>query len=133
AYGDPGALLRSCHFPKVRSSPVNDVSVSASQDQTTRHSSIWLGDGGSTSAPGERSQYRVTTPKLPPPPPVCAHQRSRFGSSGSRVATTTRTSPFLSTTTTSTAYRWSATAPYRRDNGPSPPPAKCPPAPTSAQ
>jgi len=30
----------------------------------------------------------VTTPKLPPPPPVWAHQCSRFGSDGSQVATT---------------------------------------------
>jgi len=27
-------------------------------------------------ASGDRNQYRVTMPKLPPPPPVCAHQRS---------------------------------------------------------
>ena len=34
-------------------------------------------------------------PKLPPPPPVCAHQSSRFGSDVSRVATTLRARPVL--------------------------------------
>jgi hypothetical protein len=35
--------------------------------------------------------------------PVCAHQRSRFGSDASRVATTQRARPSTSTVTTSTA------------------------------
>ena len=34
--------------------------------------------------PGDLNQYRVTMPKLPPPPPVCAHHKSRLGSDGSR-------------------------------------------------
>ena len=61
--------------------------------------------GSSPDVPGERNQYRVTTPKLPPPPPVCAHQRSRCGSDASRDATTLRARPSSSTVTTSTAYR----------------------------
>ena len=61
--------------------------------------------GSSPDAPGDLNQYRVTTPKLPPPPPVCAHQRSRCGSEVSRVATTLLACPRSSTVTTSTAYR----------------------------
>ena len=61
--------------------------------------------GSSPDASGDRNQYRVTMPKLPPPPPVCAHQRSRCGSDVSRVATTLLARPPASTVTTSTAYR----------------------------
>jgi len=61
--------------------------------------------GSSPDASGDRNQYRVTMPKLPPPPPVCAHQRSRFGSDASRVATTLLARPSAATVTTSTAYR----------------------------
>ena len=59
--------------------------------------------GSSPDAPGDRNQYRVTMPKLPPPPPVCAHQRSRFGSDASRVATTLLARPPSLMVTTSTA------------------------------
>ncbi len=61
--------------------------------------------GSPPDALGDRNQYRVTTPKFPPPAPVCAHQRSRFGSVGSRVATTLLALPLSLTVTTSTAYR----------------------------
>ena len=44
-------------------------------DSGARGSSV---AGSSPEASGDRNQYRVTTPKLPPPPPVCAHQSSRL-------------------------------------------------------
>src|SRR3954468_5422860 len=62
------------------------------------------GAGGSN-PPESLNQKRVTTPKLPAPPPVWAHQSSRLGSELSRVATTLLARPFSSTVTTSTAYR----------------------------
>ena len=61
--------------------------------------------GSLPAASGDLNQYRVTMPKLPPPPPVCAHHRSRLGSDGSRVAVTLLAVPVSSTTTTSTPYR----------------------------
>ena len=51
--------------------------------------------GSLPDAPGERNQNRVATPKLPAPPPVCAHQSSRFGSDVSLVATTLLARPGL--------------------------------------
>src|SRR2546425_12469100 len=86
--------------------------------------------GSSPDAPGARNQYRVTTPKLPPPPPVCAHQRSRLGSFASRLARIVCTPPEAVTVTTSTPHRWSTTRPLRRTRQPQPPPATWPPMPT---
>ena len=61
---------------------------------------------GSSPCPSRlRNQNLVATPKFPPPPPVCAHHRSRCGSSASRVAVTAFALPCSSTTTVSTAYR----------------------------
>lgn len=103
---------------------VNASSVRADQSQVTMCRRVDVGalgrsaDGSVPVAPGVRNQYRVTIPKLPPPPPVWAHHSSRLGSSAALVATTLRAWPEASTTTTSTAYRWSATTPSRRDSGP---------------
>ncbi len=49
-----------------------------------------LGNSSAGSSPWAsrlRNQNFVATPKFPPPPPVCAHHRSRFESPSSRVAT----------------------------------------------
>src|SRR6266568_6278410 len=105
-YGESGALLRSNQVPKLRRILVYAASVMPSQDHIAKPTRHVPGAFGSSSvgsldvAPGERSQYRVTTPKLPPPPPVCAHHRSRCGSSGSLVAITALARPSASTTTT---------------------------------
>lgn len=112
------------------------ASVSPAHGQLTRVVRIRDGGAGSSAdgrpaARGERNQNRVTMPNPPPPPPVWAHHRSRFGSSGSRVAMIVRAVPSLPATTTSTAYRWSTMRPKRRDSGPYPPPLTWPPTPTS--
>ncbi|CAM5523159.1 hypothetical protein SFUMM280S_05519 [Streptomyces fumanus] len=83
-------------------------SVICSHDQAAKMEKTVDGAFGSRapgppSAPRLRIQKRVTTPKLPPPPPATAQARSWWGSSGSRVATTARTSPRSSTVTISTA------------------------------
>ncbi len=114
----------SCQAPNFLTRDTNETLFSSLHGRAsalTRTSSGGLGSSEAGPLPvasGLRNQYRVTTPKLPPPPPVCAHHRSRLGSSASRVATTLRALPLASTTTTSTAYRWSTVRPCRLDSMP---------------
>src|SRR5205809_6949791 len=109
AYGESASLFRSHQVPWFLRSRRKDRGPMLLQlhsalkvviDSGARGNSL---AGSSPDVPGDRNQYRVTTPKLPPPPPVCAHQRSRFGSSVSRVAMTILACPPSSTVTTSTA------------------------------
>jgi hypothetical protein len=112
----------------LRSVPTNAACVIVFQSYRIRLPKSAEGALGNDSAGvrpvdvADRIRYRTTTPKFPPPPPVCAHQRSLYWLS--RVATTARARPWASTTTTSTPYRWSTTEPYLRDSGPYPPPLK---------
>src|ERR1700730_3709780 len=111
AYGESASLFRSHQIPWFRRSRRKDSRSVSLQFHSARKDVIVSGARGSSlagsspDAPGDRNQYRVTTPKLPPPPPVCPHQSSRCGSDGSRVATTPLARPPSSTVTTSTAYR----------------------------
>ncbi len=139
ASAESTALFAICQSMKLPARRTKSASVSRSHGQLTSAMCRAPGGRGSrlagsaSDASGERIQYRVITPKFPPPPPVWAHQRSLFGSVSSRVATTVDTFRSWSTTTTSTAYRWSTLSPSSRDSGPQPPPLMCPPAPTPIQ
>src|SRR5258707_11341447 len=91
AEGASASLLCSHQFPWLRTSRVKAVSSISSQFHCVLNLSTEGGALGNSLAgsvplaPGDLNQYRVTMPKLPPPPPVCAHPRSRLGSPGSRV------------------------------------------------
>ena len=82
AFGESASLLRSDHIPWfVRSRRKEAWSMSLQFhsalkvviDAGARGNSL---AGSSPYKSGDRNQYLVTTPKLPPPPPVCAHQSS---------------------------------------------------------
>ncbi len=106
--GESAATFFAPQSPKLRAILANAASSTSVQFQETLKTSTDSGALGSSkagsepAASGDRNQYRVTMPKLPPPPPVCAHQRSWLGSDASRVATTLLAVPLSSTTTTST-------------------------------
>src|SRR5215468_3557223 len=73
-----------------------------------------------------RSVSRVTTPKVPPPPPLSAQNRS-----GLRAALAIRTAP--SAVTTSASSRFAAAVPKPFEKAPKPPPCTRPATPTVVQ
>src|SRR2546423_334970 len=81
-YGEFGALFCSKNVPMLVSSVVNVERENADQGKNAVAISRFFGGlgncwpGSDPVAHGERNQYRVMIPKLPPPPPETAHHRS---------------------------------------------------------
>jgi uncharacterized protein (TIGR02246 family) len=83
---------------------VTDVRL-VSSDVAVLHAYGGTVPRGKTTPAPERDSIQTLVAVKPPPPLVCAHQRSRCGSDVSRVPTTLPARPLSSTVTTSKAYR----------------------------